>query len=68
LQNISRNEAKYKAESLGFTVVNSVSKDLSFIVVGQNPGSKLKFAIDNNIKVLNEEEWLSLGSTQNAKS
>jgi DNA ligase (NAD+) len=68
LQNISRNEAKYKAETLGFTVVNSVSKDLSFIVVGQNPGSKLKFAIDNNIKVLNEEEWLSLGSTQNAKS
>ncbi|RUM60093.1 MAG: DNA ligase (NAD(+)) LigA, partial [Persephonella sp.] len=56
----SREEAKSMVESLGGKVSNSVSRKTSFVVVGENPGSKYDKALKLGVKILNEEEFLKL--------
>lgn len=61
LQHMDRKEAEEKAARAGAKNVSSVSAKLNFLVVGEKAGSKLKKAMDlGTVKVLNEEEFLSL--------
>ena len=58
LENMSRSEAKSKAEELGAKVTNSVSNNTDYVIAGKDSGSKEKKAKELNIKVLNENEWM----------
>ncbi len=60
LECCSREDAKEMVESLGGKVSNSVSRRTSFVVVGENPGSKYEKAKKLGIKMLTEEEFLQL--------
>lgn len=60
LECCSREKAKEMVEALGGKVSNSVSKKTSFLVVGENPGSKYEKAKKLGIKIIKEEEFLQL--------
>ncbi len=57
---IGRAEAKEKIEALGGKVSGSVGKGTDYVVVGENPGSKLRKAQELKKAVLTEEEFLKL--------
>ncbi len=56
LDTLSRTEAKELVEKHGGRVSGSVSKNTSFVVVGENPGSKQKKAAELGIQQLSEAE------------
>lgn len=60
LSSMSREEAKNVIVNNGGKFVSSVSKKTDFVVVGDNPGSKLKKAKELGVKILNEKEFLQL--------
>jgi len=60
LESLSRDKAKEKIFMLGGSVSESVSRGTSFVVVGTNPGLKLKKAQRLNIPVLSENEFLKM--------
>lgn len=60
LASMSREKAKELIESLGGTVKSSVSKNIDYLIVGSEPGSKLEKAKSLGIKLLNEQEFLTL--------
>lgn len=60
LKSKSRKQAKHEIELLGGKVTGSVSSKTNFVVVGENPGSKYKKAIELGIKTLNEDELVKL--------
>jgi DNA ligase (NAD+) len=53
---IGRNDIIKKIGSLGGNVVGSVSKKTDYIIVGENPGSKLDKALSLNIPILKEDD------------
>lgn len=61
LEHYKRNEIKDMIEKNGGEVISAVSKNLNYLIVGNNPGSKLQRAkkIDT-VKVINEIEFLKL--------
>ena len=56
----TREEATEKIELFGGKVSGSVSKKTSYVVVGENAGSKEKKAHELNIPILSEEEFLAM--------
>lgn len=60
LSSMSRDEAKEKIRAQGGDVSSSVSKETSFVVAGENPGSKYTDAKRLGVKILSEEEFLKM--------
>ncbi len=57
---IPRERAKELVRNKGGIVRDSVSKKLDYLVVGENPGSKLKKALEAGVTILSEEDFLKL--------
>lgn len=60
LSSMSRPEAKKILEEQGGIVKSSVTKNLDYLVVGTEPGSKLDEAKKLNIKILSEDKFLEM--------
>jgi DNA ligase (NAD+) len=60
MPNLSRQQAKEFINEHGGKVTNTVSKKTSFLVVGNNPGSKLEKAQSLNVAILDEGGLLGL--------
>ena len=60
LPTLKRNDAKEMIEKRGGKATSSVSKSTSFVLAGDEAGSKLTKANDLGIKVIDEEKFLQL--------
>ena len=60
LNSMTRDEASDKIKSKGGKTSSSVSKKTSFVVAGDNAGSKLDKAEKLGVIILNEEEFLKM--------
>ena len=60
LAGFSREEIKEYIESKGGKVTDSISKKTSYLVLGENPGSKLSKAQKLGVKVINEDQLKAL--------
>ncbi|MGC9070600.1 MAG: NAD-dependent DNA ligase LigA [Elusimicrobiales bacterium] len=60
LKNMTRADAENKVMELGGKVSSSVSSKTSFVVVGENPGSKYEKAKKIGVKIINEDEFLKM--------
>jgi DNA ligase (NAD+) len=58
MEQITREEATELAQAAGARVASSVSKKTSFVVAGENPGSKLTKAEGLGVEVIDEPEFL----------
>ena len=63
LATMTRDEAKAAVRALGGTASESVSKKTTYVVVGENPGSKYEAAQRLGISILTEETFQRLIST-----
>jgi DNA ligase (NAD+) len=57
---LSREDAKAKIEALGGKVTNSLSSRTDYLVVGENPGSKLEKATKHGVATLDEAAFMAL--------
>ena len=60
LQDFSRDEAEGQIKERGGKVTGSVSKKTDYVVVGEDPGSKLDKAKELHIHILNEQQFKDL--------
>jgi DNA ligase (NAD+) len=60
LSSLDRDQAKEMIRSLGGDVSGSVSAKTTYVVAGENAGSKLDKATELGVKVLTEEEFLKM--------
>ena len=59
---MSRDKAEEKIRTLGGKISSSISSKTSYIVVGENPGSKYEKAKKIGTKILNEEKFVKITS------
>jgi DNA ligase (NAD+) len=60
LEKMSRDKAKEKIRSLGGGISESLSKKTSYLVKGENPGSKFEKAKKLGVKIIGEKEFLNI--------
>ncbi len=60
LQNMTRDEASEKIKQLGGKTSSSVSKNTSYVIAGENAGSKLDKALKLNVIILTENDFLKM--------
>jgi DNA ligase (NAD+) len=60
LARYTRDEAEERVEMMGGRATSSVSGETDYLVVGEDPGSKLEEAQKNDIKVIDEKEFEAL--------
>jgi DNA ligase (NAD+) len=60
LPTLERNEAKKMIEERGGKVSSSVSKNTTYVLVGENPGSKFDDAKKAGVKIINEKSFTDL--------
>ena len=60
LERLSREEAKARIESKGGRVTGSVSKKTTYLIAGEEPGSKMVDANRLHIPILNEAQFIDL--------
>jgi DNA ligase (NAD+) len=60
IEGISRNEVKEIVTKMGGKVTGSVSKKTDYVIVGENPGSKLAKAQELGIRIIEGEEFKEL--------
>jgi len=60
LSSFSRDVASDKITALGGKVTSSVSKNTSYVVAGENPGSKIDKAVKLGVQILSEDDFLKM--------
>ncbi len=60
LSGLTRQEVKERIDSLGGRVTGSVSGKTDYLIVGENPGSKLDHALELGVPTLDEAGFLEL--------
>jgi DNA ligase (NAD+) len=60
LKDITRSEAEKRIRLLGGHPLNSISQKTDFLVLGENPGSKLEKAKGFGVKIIDEKEFLKM--------
>lgn len=65
LSSMSRGDAAKLVQSLGGKVASSVSKNVDYVVVGEDPGSKLEKARKLGLNIIDENTFLSMVKQQN---
>jgi len=60
LDSMTRKEAQNKVREKGGKPNSSVSSETDYLVVGENPGSKLEKAKDLGVQILKEDQFLKL--------
>jgi DNA ligase (NAD+) len=60
LREFIRGEAEQLVKKLGGTATSTVSRRTDYLVVGENPGSKLARAQELGVKIISEEEFKEL--------
>ena len=60
LQTLTRDEAQKLVQDHGGRSTSSVTKKTSYVVVGEDPGSKLEKAQSLGVEVLTEEDFRNL--------
>jgi DNA ligase (NAD+) len=60
LPSLSRDDVKNLIQTNGGKVMDSISKNTNYLVLGENPGSKLSKAESLGVKVISEAELLAL--------
>jgi len=60
MSSMHRDDAKDKIRELGGEIAESVSSKTSYVVAGENPGSKYDKALSLNIPILTEQNFLKM--------
>ncbi|MFH1662483.1 MAG: helix-hairpin-helix domain-containing protein, partial [Chloroflexota bacterium] len=60
LNSLTRQEAEAKIRALGGSAKSDVTRKTDYLVVGAEPGSKLKRALELNIEQINEDDLIRL--------
>ncbi|MCM8758663.1 MAG: NAD-dependent DNA ligase LigA [Candidatus Omnitrophica bacterium] len=60
LKKYTREEMKTQLKKYGARVSENISKETDFLIVGENPGSKLEKARKLGVKIISEEEVLKM--------
>jgi len=60
LDGLSRTQAQKAVEALGAKWISAVSKNIDFVVVGKNPGSKHRKAKELGLKIISQKQFLAL--------
>ncbi len=60
LESMSRSEAQERVRALGARTASSISRKIDYVVAGSDPGSKYDRAVQLELQILTENEFLGL--------